>query len=131
MQPDWNDIYQHRGRMVFDDFHWESDRPLEIPIEDMIIYEMHVRGFTRHPSSGVKHPGTFAGIREKIPYLKELGVNCIELMPIFEFDEFENSRTHPAMGELLLNVGLQPGGLLRPPRPVMQPPANSVCRWMN
>ena len=56
---------------------------------------MHVRGFTRHPSSGVKLPGTFAGIREKIPYLKELGVNCVELMPIFEFDEFENSRPGP------------------------------------
>ena len=103
VQPDWNDIYQHRGRIVFDDFDWQSDRPLEIPIEDLIIYEMHVRGFTRHPSSGVKHPGTFAGIREKIPYLKELGINCIELMPIFEFDEFENSRTHPETGELLLN----------------------------
>ena len=103
VQPDWNDIYQHRGRIVFDDFDWESDRPLEIPIEDLIIYETHVRGFTRHPSSGVKHPGTFAGIREKIPYLKELGINCIELMPIFEFDEFENSRMHPETGELLLN----------------------------
>jgi isoamylase len=103
VQPDWNDIYQHRGRIVFDDFDWQSDRPLEKPIEDLIIYEMHVRGFTRHPSSGVKHPGTFAGIREKIPYLKELGVNCIELMPIFEFDEFENSRMHPETGELLLN----------------------------
>jgi isoamylase len=102
-KPDWNDIYQHRGRIVFDDFDWGSDRPLEIPIEDLIIYEAHVRGFTRHPSSGVKHPGTFAGIREKIPYLKDLGINCIELMPIFEFDEFENSRTHPETGELLLN----------------------------
>jgi glycogen operon protein len=69
----------------------------------MVIYEMHVRGFTQHASSGVKHPGSFAGIREKIPYLQELGVNCIELMPIFEFDEFENSRTHPETGELLLN----------------------------
>ena len=103
VQPDWNDIYQHRGRIVFDDFDWQSDRPLEIPIEELIIYEMHARGFTRHPSSGVKHSGTFAGIREKIPYLKELGVNCIELMPIFEFDEFENSRLHPETGELLLN----------------------------
>ena len=102
-QPDWNDIYQHRSRIVFDDFDWQSDRPLETPIADLIIYEMHVRGFTRHPSSGVKHPGTFAGIREKIPYLKELGVNCIELMPIFEFDEFENSRKHPETGALLLN----------------------------
>ena len=90
--PDWNDVYPYRGRLVFDDFDWEGDRPLEIPIEDLVIYEMHVRGFTRHPSSGVKHPGTFAGLREKIPYLKELGVNCVELMPIYEFDEFENSR---------------------------------------
>ena len=100
---DWNDIYQHRSRIVFDDFDWQSDRPLEIPPADMIIYEMHVRGFTQHPSSGIKHPGTFAGIREKLPYLQELGVNCIELMPIFEFDEFENSRKHPETGELLLN----------------------------
>jgi len=103
MEVNWNDIYQHRGRIVFDDFDWGSDRPLEIPTEDLIIYEAHVRGFTRHASSGVKHSGTFAAIREKIPYLKELGVNCIELMPIFEFDDFENSRTHPETGELLLN----------------------------
>ena len=102
-QPDWDDIYPHRARIVHDDFDWDSDRPLEIPTEDLVIYEMHVRGFTRHPSSGVKHPGTFAGIREKIPYLKELGVNCIELMPIYEFDEFENSRPRRDTGELLMN----------------------------
>ncbi len=101
--PDWNNIYQHRARLAFDDFDWEDDRPLEIPPEDHIIYEMHVRGFTRHPSSGVKHLGTFAAIREKIPYLKELGVNCIELMPVYEFDEFENSRIDPTTGKLLLN----------------------------
>ncbi len=101
--PDWNDIYQHRARLAFDDFDWEDDRSLEIPSEDLIIYEMHVRGFTRHPSSKIKHLGTFAGIRDKIPYLKELGVNCIELMPIYEFDEFENSRLNPETGELLLN----------------------------
>ncbi len=101
--PDWNDIYQHRARLVYDDFDWESDRPLEIPIEDLVIYEMHVRGFTRHPSSGVKHGGTFAAIREKIPYLKALGINCVELLPIYEFDEFENSRPHPQTGEMLMN----------------------------
>jgi len=101
--PNWDDVYWHRARLVYDDFDWESDRPLEIPIEDLIIYEMHVRGFTRHLSSGVKHPGTFAGIAEKIPYLKSLGVNAIEFMPIFEFDEFENSRIHPETGEQLLN----------------------------
>ncbi|MBN1180401.1 MAG: glycogen debranching protein GlgX [Anaerolineae bacterium] len=102
--PNWDDPYQHRGRLVFDDFDWENDRPLELPIEDLIIYEAHVRGFTRHESSGVKHPGTFAGLREKIPYLKELGINCIELMPVYEFDEFEHSRPNPMReGEMLMN----------------------------
>ncbi|MGK7893861.1 MAG: glycogen debranching protein GlgX [Xenococcus sp. (in: cyanobacteria)] len=101
--PDWDNIYQHRARIAFDDFDWEDDRPLEIPPEDLIIYEMHVRSFTKHPSSGVKHPGTFAGIKEKIPYLKELGINAVELMPIFEFDEFENSRLSPITGEQLFN----------------------------
>ena len=101
--PDWNDVYRHRARIVQEDFDWDSDRQLEIPTEDLIIYEAHVRGFTRHPSAGVKHPGTFAGIREKIPYLRELGVNCIELMPIYEFDEFENSRMRKDSPELLMN----------------------------
>ncbi len=101
--PDWNDVYQHRARLVYDDFDWEGDRSLEIPLEDLVIYEMHVRSFTRHPSSGVKHPGTFAAMREKIPYIKELGVNCIELMPIYDFDEFDGSRLHPQTGEQLLN----------------------------
>lgn len=91
-EPDWNDCYQHRSRIMFDDFDWQGDRPLEIPMNDLIIYETHVRSFTRHESSGVKHKGTFAGLVEKIDYLKELGVNCVELLPIFEFDEFENSR---------------------------------------
>ena len=72
--PDWNNTYQHRARICFDDFDWENDRPLETPVEDLVIYETHVRGFTRHPSSGVKHPGTFAGIREKISYLKDLSL---------------------------------------------------------
>ena len=98
--PDWNAPFQHRSRVVFDDFDWEGDRPLEIPLEDLVVYEMHVRGFTRHPSSGARRrrAGTFAGMREKIPYLKELGVNCVELMPIYEFDEFENSRWDAAQG---------------------------------
>ncbi len=102
-QPDWDDIYQHRARLAFDDFDWEDDRPLEIPTNDLVIYELHVRGFTAHPSSGVSAPGTFAGILEKIPFLRKLGVNCVELMPIFEFDEWENSRQHPETGQLLLN----------------------------
>jgi glycogen operon protein len=102
-KPDWDNIFHHRGRLVFEDFDWEDDCPLEIPMEDLVIYEMHVRSFTRHPSSGVKHPGTFAAITEKIPYLKELGVNCIELMPVYEFDEFENSKPNPVTGEMLYN----------------------------
>ena len=102
-EPDWTDIYAHRARLAFDDFDWENDRPLETPTKDLIIYEMHVRGFTAHPSSEVSAPGTYAGIIDKIPYLKELGINCVELLPIFEFDEWENSRRHPETGELLLN----------------------------
>ncbi len=101
--PNWDDAYQHRGRLVFDDFDWESDRPLEIPMKDLVIYELHVRGFTRHSSSGVKFPGTFGGLREKIPYLQSLGVNCVELLPIYEFDEFDGSRVNPETGELLMN----------------------------
>jgi isoamylase len=101
--PDRRNPYQHRARLVSDDFDWLSDRPLETPIEDLVIYEMHVRGFTRHPSSGVKYPGTYAAVREKIPYLKELGVNAVELMPIHEFDELENRFTNPRTGQRLLN----------------------------
>ena len=101
--PDWNDIYQHRARPSLDDFDWEDDTPLAKPIEDLIIYEAHVRSFTKDPSSGVREAGTFAGIIAKIPYLKELGVNCLELLPIYEFDEFENSRVHPTTGEMLYN----------------------------
>jgi glycogen operon protein len=101
--PDWGAAYPHRGRPVYDDFDWESDRPLEIPIEDLVIYEAHVRAFTQHPSAGVKHPGTFAAIREKIPYLRGLGINCLELLPIYEFDEFEGSRVLAETGERLYN----------------------------
>jgi len=98
--PDWNAPFQHRSRVVFDDYDWEGDRPLEIPLEDLVVYEMHVRGFTRHPSSGIDavEAGTYSGMRERIPYLKELGVNCVELMPVYEFDEFEHSRWDQGQG---------------------------------
>jgi glycogen operon protein len=95
--------FQPRGCLVPDDFDWEGDRPLRLPTEDLVIYELHVRGFTRDPSSGVRYPGTYAGLREKIPYLQELGINCVELMPVFEFDERENPRINPLTGERLLN----------------------------
>eukprot|EP00879_Flechtneria_rotunda_P004985 GHRR01005261.1.p1 GENE.GHRR01005261.1~~GHRR01005261.1.p1 ORF type:complete len:888 (+),score=273.41 GHRR01005261.1:539-3202(+) len=72
-----------------EEFDWEGDRPLELPMEDSVIYEMHVRGFTAHPSSGVQAPGTYLGLIEKLDYLKSLGVNAIELLPTFEFNELE------------------------------------------
>lgn len=101
--PDWTALYPYRACVSLDDFDWEAERPLEIPSEDLVIYEAHVRAFTRSDSAGVKHPGTYAGLVEKIPYLKDLGINAIELMPIYEFDEFENSRLHPDTGERLYN----------------------------
>lgn len=85
VNPDWEKGY--RARVVVNDFDWGNTKQSLKPMQDLIIYEMHVRGFTKNPSSGVQCPGTFAGIREKIPYLKELGVTAVELMPIFEFDE--------------------------------------------
>jgi isoamylase len=102
-EPDRCEAYPYRSRLAFDDFDWENDHALELPFEDLVIYELHVRGFTAHPSSQATAPGTFAGLREKIPYLKELGINCIELLPVFEFDEWENSRRHPETGEQLVN----------------------------
>ncbi len=82
----------YKARVVKDDFDWgRMEQPL-IPTEDLIIYELHVRGFTKDPSSGVAHPGTFAGLMEKLDYLQELGVNALELMPIFEFDEMLDYR---------------------------------------
>jgi glycogen operon protein len=70
-----------------DDYDWEGDEPLRVPSERMVIYELHVGGFTRHPSSGVSSRGTFAGVIEKIPYLKSLGITHVELMPVMAFDE--------------------------------------------
>lgn len=82
----------YHARVVKDLFDWGDMPQSKREMSDLIIYEMHVRGFTRHSSSGVRHKGTFEGLREKIPYLKELGINAVELMPIFEFDETVNCR---------------------------------------
>ena len=81
-------LFEFRGRIIRDDYEWEGDRQLNTPFKDLVIYEVHVRGYTNDPSSGVRNRGTFAGLVEKIPYLKELGVNCVEFMPLFEFEEF-------------------------------------------
>ena len=104
-QSRWGETTPHgqhyKARVVKDDFDWGNMGQPLIPSEDLIIYELHVRGFTRDGSSGVEHPGTFAGLMEKIPYLQELGVNAIELMPIFEFDEMLDYRE--VNGEKLYN----------------------------
>ena len=95
--------YVPKCALVEDAFDWEGDRPLRIPLKESIIYEVHVKGFTRHPSSGVLAPGTFRGFQEKIPYLKDLGVTAVELLPIFEFDPNENVKINPATGRKLVN----------------------------
>ena len=82
----------YRARVVKDIFDWGDMPQSSREMSDLIIYELHVRGYTQNEHSGVKHKGTFAGLKEKIPYLKELGINAVELMPIFEFDEMRNSR---------------------------------------
>lgn len=93
--------FVYHARVVENNFDWGKIRPVEHPFEDLIIYEMHVRGFTKHESSGVEANGSFEGLREKIPYLKDLGINAVELMPIFEFDEMEGNRVYD--GEQLYN----------------------------
>jgi len=92
-----------RGRIVADDFDWKDDVPPRIPLAHTVIYEMHVRGFTRHASSAVDHPGTFLGLIEKIPYLKDLGVTAVQLMPVMEFDELELAHRPWGGGEQLRN----------------------------
>jgi glycogen operon protein len=89
--------------VVADDFDWKGDRPLNYPLRHCVIYETHVRGISMHPSSDVAHPGTFCGVAELAPYLKELGVTSLELLPVQEFDRFENPRSNPATGEKLTN----------------------------
>jgi isoamylase len=94
--------------VVDDEFDWQGDRPLNYPLRNVVIYETHVRGLTAHPSAasryGVQHPGTFRGVTEMIPYLKDLGITSLELLPVQEFDEFEyEERTNPHTGEALKN----------------------------
>ena len=104
-----------RGAIVKDLFDWGDDQPLNIPLSESIIYEMHVRGFTRHPSSGVIKPGTFAGLIEKISYLTDLGVTAVELLPVHEFEEVDSNRTNPFTNERLLNYwGYQPISFFAP-----------------
>ncbi len=92
-----------RGLLVNEPFDWHNDRPPRRHLADSVIYELHVRGFTQGPVSEVVHPGTYLGIIEKIPYLKDLGVTAVELLPVTEFDEGDNYRKNPLTGEALHN----------------------------
>ena len=87
-----NPQHSYRARVVQNNFDWGLERSEPIPMEDLVIYELHVRGFTKSPTSNVSCPGTFRGLEEKIPYLKKLGINAVELMPVFEFDEMRDVR---------------------------------------
>lgn len=91
-KPEGDKEFEYRARVVKSSFDWGDIKQLEQPFEDLVIYETHVRGYTKDKSSGVSAPGTFAGLKDKIPYLKDLGINAVELMPIFEFDEMESAR---------------------------------------
>ena len=109
-EPKWHDqtnheaVYRPLGKVTQNStFDWGDDTPLHIPMKDLIIYEMHVRGFTRDPSSKIQHPGTYKGIIEKIPYLKDLGVNALELLPLHEFNEQEVLHVNPETKQKLHN----------------------------
>ena len=93
-RPEHGKDFVYHARVVENNFDWGKGMQLEYPLEDLVIYEMHIRGFTKDASSGVteRARGTYEGLRQKIPYLKDLGINAVELMPIFEFDEMENAR---------------------------------------
>ena len=119
-KPEGGKDFEYRARIVKSSFDWGDIKQLEQPFEDLVIYETHVRGYTKDKSSGVSAPGTFAGLKDKIPYLKDLGINAVELMPIFEFDEMESARVVDGVQlynivfcteyELCLQRGAQPRG---------------------
>lgn len=96
-------MHMPKSLVISDDFNWQGDRPLNFPLRQSIIYEAHVAGLTKHPSSHCKNPGTYKGVIEMIPYLKELGITSLELLPIMEFDHMSFFKTNPLTGELLEN----------------------------
>ena len=94
---------QPRCIVIDDDFDWQGDLPLNYPLRFSVLYETHIRGLTRHPSSGVSAPGTYMGVIEKIPYFKDLGITSLEFLPIQEFNENELFTKNPATGQRLKN----------------------------
>jgi isoamylase len=114
--PDDN-VAQSLSSVVIDmtEYDWEGDQPLRKSMQDTVIYEMHVRGFTKSPTSGAKDPGTYLGVIDKIPHLQMLGVTAVELLPVFEFDEDEISGTNPLTGQRLINYwGYSPISFFNP-----------------
>ena len=103
MSSDNSTSNRYRSLYTAEQFDWEDDKPSKIPLTETIIYELHLRGYTNHSSSEVKSPGTYAGLVEKIPYLKSLGITTIELLPINEFDETGVDRVNPQTGEQLFS----------------------------
>ena len=98
-----NAAYMPKCIVINDEFDWQGDKPLNYPMRYSVIYETHVRGFTMHQTSNVRHKGTYRGIIEKIPYLKDLGITGVEFLPVQEFDEYDNHRLNPMTGEKLQN----------------------------
>jgi glycogen operon protein len=111
----WKPSYLRRAVVIDDAFEWQLDKPLNIPLSDSILYEVHLRGFTQHPSSALSSRGTFSGLIEKIPYLKNLGITAVELLPVNEFEETQADQINPNTGERLLNYwGYQPVAFAAP-----------------
>ncbi|MCL2196104.1 MAG: glycogen debranching protein GlgX [Treponema sp.] len=99
-----DDVTNQPRCIVIDNyFDWQGDMPINYPLRFSVIYETHVKGLTAHPSSGVKHPGTYKGVIEKIPFLKDLGITSIEFLPVQEFNENEFPRVNPRTGAKLTN----------------------------
>ncbi len=106
--------FQRRCLVADETFDWEGDQPLQIRLEDSIIYEMHVRGFSCHPSAGGARPGTYRGVIDKIPYLQRLGITAVELMPVMEFNENEIAHSDPLTGAAPAQfLGIQPALFFR------------------
>ncbi len=105
-----------RGAIInTDTYDWEGDVPLNRPLNESVIYEMHVGGFTKDRSSGSLRPGTYGAVAEKIPYLRSLGITAVELLPVFQFDPAEDSGVNPLTGEQLTNYwGYSPVGFFAP-----------------
>jgi glycogen operon protein len=128
----WGDKWGGLGqqpccRIQSPQYEWEDDRPLNIPLKDSIIYELHVRGFTKDPSSNVIYPGTFKGVTEKIQYLQDLGVTAVELMPVTEFNENETLFANPETGEKLKNYwGYSPLSFFSPKSGYCSQPDNPI-----